>query len=63
MRDRTYSPSPLACASGRVDEATPSPSKPCTTTLSARRFGSSKRSMGRCAVSGPSSVRSRSTLK
>ena len=41
MRERTYSPSPFACGSKRTDEATPSPSRPFTTKLSAWRFGSS----------------------
>ncbi len=36
---RRYSPSPLACGSGRVELATPSPSRPTTTKLSARRLG------------------------
>ena len=40
-RLRRYSPRPLACGSGRVDDATPSPRSPCTTKLTARRLGSS----------------------
>ena len=38
-RDRRYSPRLLAWGSGRVDEATPSPSSPWTTKLRASRFG------------------------
>ena len=40
-RERRYSPRLLAWGSGRVDEATPSPSSPCTTKLRASRLGSS----------------------
>ena len=40
-RERRYSPRPFACGSARVDAATPSPSSPTTTKLSARMFGSS----------------------
>ena len=39
-RDRTHSPSPLACGSNRVDAATPSPSRPWITTLTPPRLGS-----------------------
>ena len=38
-RDRSHSPSPLACGSNRVDAATPSPSRPWITMLTAPRFG------------------------
>ena len=40
-RERRYSPRPLACGSGRVVADTPGASRPCTTKLRARRFGSS----------------------
>ena len=40
-RERSHSPSPLACGSNRVDAATPWPSRPWTTTLTAPRLGSS----------------------
>jgi exopolyphosphatase/pppGpp-phosphohydrolase len=39
-RDRTHSPSPLACGSNRVDAATPSPRRPRISTLTAPRLGS-----------------------
>ena len=39
-RERSNSPSPLACVSSRRFEATPHPSRPWTTKLTARRFGS-----------------------
>ena len=39
-RERSHSPSPLACGSNRVDAATPWPSSPWTTTLTPPRFGS-----------------------
>ncbi len=38
-RERSHSPSALACGSKRVDDATPSPSRPSMTKFSARRFG------------------------
>ena len=61
-RARNHSPRPLACGSCRVEAATPSPSRPWTTKLSARRFGSSTRSTSRPAVSGSSSW-NRSTVE
>src|SRR4051812_10884768 len=54
-RERRYSPSPLAWGSGRVLEATPSPSSPTITTLTARRFGSAKTRISRPGASGSSS--------
>ena len=41
MRERRYSPRPLAWASGRVVPETPGASRPWMTKLMARRFGSS----------------------
>jgi enoyl-CoA hydratase len=41
IRERRYSPRPLACGSGRVVADTPGASRPWTTKLRARRFGSS----------------------
>ena len=41
VRERSHSPSALACGSKRVDEATPSPSSPSMTKFSARRLGRS----------------------
>ncbi len=52
------SASPLACGSGRVVAATPSPSRPRTTKLIARRLGSSYQSMLNPAASA-SRLRSR----
>ena len=54
-RARSHSPRLLACGSSRVLAATPSPSSPAMTKLTARRFGSSYRSTGSGAVSGSSS--------
>ena len=54
IRLRRYSPSPLACGSGRVDEATPSPSRPTTTKLRARRLGNAWRWTASPAASGSS---------
>src|SRR5205807_7423869 len=51
-RARSHSPRPLACGSWRVPAATPSPSRPCTTKLSDRRFGKSYRLTRNGAVSG-----------
>ena len=73
-RLRRYSPSPLAWGSGRVDEATPSPSSPTTTKLRARRLGkawrrttntsaSGSRSRNRSRVSSPSSHPQASSLR
>src|SRR3954447_3487828 len=54
-RERRYSPSPLACGSGRVLAATPSPSRPTITTFTARRLGRPKTRTSRSAASGSSS--------
>ena len=51
-RERSHSPSALACGSNRAGEATPSPRMPSTTKFTARRFGSSCRVTGRPAASG-----------
>src|SRR5260221_9048874 len=61
-RERRYSPRPLACGSGRVEAATPRPSRPTTTKFSARRFGSSYRRTSRSAASG-SSMRNLATSR
>ena len=61
-RLRRYSPRPLAWGSGRVDEATPSPSSPTTTKLSAHRFGNAKRRTSRSSASG-SRGRNASTVR
>ena len=47
VRERRYSPSPLAWGSGRVEAATPAPSSPTTTKFSALRLGSSYRRTSR----------------
>ncbi len=51
-RDRTHSPSALACGSKRLDAATPSPSRPWSTTLTPPRFASACTSMSSAAASG-----------
>src|SRR5699024_7986768 len=60
-RERSHSARPLACGSKRAWEATPAPSRPSMTKLTARRFGSAVRVIASSAVSGSSS-RSRSTV-
>src|SRR4029453_17695221 len=59
---RTYSPRLLACGSLRSDAATPSPSNPFSTKLTARRFGRSCRSTSSARASGRS-ARNRSTVR
>ena len=61
-RERSHSPTPLACGSKRVPAATPSPSSPATWKSTARRPGSSSRVTGRSAASG-SRARSRSAVR
>ena len=46
IRERRYSPKPFAWGSTRVDEATPSPSRPITTKFSERMLGSGYRLTG-----------------
>src|SRR5205823_6648614 len=58
---RRYSPRLFACGSLRVDDATPSPRRPCTMKLRLQRFGSAWRSTGKPAASG-TSRRKRSTV-
>ena len=58
-RARSCSPRPLACGSRLVESATPRPSKPWMTTLTARRFGRRWMSTSRPPASG-SSARTRS---
>ena len=60
-RERSHSPSALACGSKRACAATPSPSRPSTTKLRARRFGRTCRTTVKSAVSGSSS-RNRATV-
>src|SRR5215207_4551598 len=62
MRARSHSPRLFACASWRVDAATPSGSRPWITKLSALRLARRCRSTARPAVSG-SSARTRSTVR
>ena len=51
-RERSHSPSALACGSKRVLAATPSPSRPWTSTLTPCRLGSAKTSTSRSSASG-----------
>ncbi len=55
-RERIHSPSALAWGSNRVEAATPCPSSPRITTLTAPRFGSGCTSTGSCSASGTSSL-------
>ena len=55
VRLSSHSPTALPCGSKRVLAATPRPSSPSITTLTARRFGSGWTATGRSAASGSSS--------
>ncbi len=61
-RERSHSPSALACGSKRVLAATPSPSRPWSSTLTPSRLGSAKISTSSSSASGTSS-RTRSTVR
>src|SRR5690606_29395339 len=62
-RERSHSPSALACGSNRVDAATPSPRSPTMTKLRARRLGNAARCTGSGAHSGRSRFNSATVRK
>ena len=56
-RERSNSPRPFACVSRRRFEATPQPRMPCTTKLTAHRFGRGWRSTANGTTSGRSAAK------